>query len=249
MRTWKSSRKINDMAAQIIAPVASITAALTLKSDTAPVKVYIKKPGGTLYWGGAGLNGDYIKPQLAAFQAAGIKSVNVGLTNTAGASMPDFAKDSIGTFLDAFRAGLIIRYEDSGDWVLTSGMDAKEGQFNLIGYSYGSLLAAQTANFYANRGNIVDHLVLIGSPIDGDFLAKLRINKNIRCVLIIDLTDKGDLLHAGMTQLEIAQAIPTLGRQFGSRKADGHFYYAQVVKDSPARWRALAQRIFDAGVR
>ncbi len=230
-------------------PIHSSVSPLTLKSDTAPVKVYVKKPRGTLYWGGAGLNGDYIKPQLAAFQAVGIKNVSVGLTNTAGANMPNFAKDSGGTFLDAFRAGLLIRYEDSDDWVLTSGMDAKEGQFNMLGYSYGSLLAAQTANFYANKGHIVDHLVVIGSPIDTDFLAKLRANKNIKSVVVIDLTDRGDLLHAGMTQLEIAQAIPTLGRQFGSKNAKGHFYYAQVVKDSPARWKALAQRIFDAGVR
>lgn len=229
-------------------PIHSSVAPLTLKSDTEPVKVYVRTPRGTLYWGGAGLNGDYIKPQLSAFQAVGIKNVSVGLTITAGASLP-YGEDVGGTFLDAFRAGLVIRYEDSADWVLTSGMDAKEGQFNLLGYSYGSLLAAQTANFYANKGHIVDHLVLIGSPIDRDFLAKLRANKNIKSVVIVDLTDKGDPLHAGMTQLEIVQAIPMLGRQFGSKNAEGHFYYAQVVKDSPARWKALAQRVFDAGVR
>ncbi|WP_219211094.1 thioesterase domain-containing protein [Variovorax boronicumulans] len=236
------------MVLQAVVPIATFTAALTLKSDTAPVKVYVKTPRGTLYWGGAGLNGDYIKPTLAAFQVAGIKNLSVGLTNTGGANFP-YGKDIGGTFIDAFRAGLVIRYEDSGDWVLTTGMDAKEGQFNLIGYSYGSLLAAQTANFYANKGHIVDHLVLIGSPIDREFLAKLRANQHIQSVVVVDLTDKGDVLHAGMTQLEVALAIPTLGRQFGSGKAEGHFYYAQVVKDSPARWKSLAQNVFDAGVR
>jgi pimeloyl-ACP methyl ester carboxylesterase len=60
-------------------------------------------------------------------------------------------------------------------------------QFNLVGYSYGSLIAAQTAHVYASNGHIIDHLVLIASPIDNDFLHELKCNKNIRRVIIIDL--------------------------------------------------------------
>ena len=232
-----------------LAPVVVVAATLTLKSDTQPVKVYVKTPRGTIYWGGAGLDGDYLKPQVAAFQRVGIKNVYVGLTNTGGANLPGVLKLG-GTVIDAIRAGVAIRYEDDGgEWVLTAGMDAPDGQFNLIGYSYGSLLAAQTANFYAKRGHIVHNLVLVGSPIDAEFLNSLRGNTNIKQVVVIDLTDKGDPLHAGMTQLQIADAAPALGKQFLSGKGEGHFYYAHVVKDSPARWNDLAQKIFDAGIR
>ncbi|MDB5894334.1 MAG: hypothetical protein JWQ88_1865, partial [Rhodoferax sp.] len=32
-------------------------------------------------------------------------------------------------------------------------------------------------------------------------------------------------------------------------RAEGHFYYAQIVADSPNRWKALAQNLYDAGLR
>ncbi|MBO9516034.1 MAG: hypothetical protein J7549_18110 [Variovorax sp.] len=220
------------MPAPLLAPIAVITATLTLKSDTKPVKVYVKKPRGTLYWGGAGLDGSYIQSQLQAFADVGIKNLNAGLTNTGGAGLPDYVKP-IGTLIDAIRAGLPIRYEDDDEWTISKGMDAKEGQFNLIGYSYGSLLAAQTANFYANQGHIIDDLVLIGSPIDADFLKKLQTHRNIKKVVVIDLTDKGDPLHAGMSQMALLESIPRLASQFTSDRGEGHFYYGQVVADSP----------------
>lgn len=236
------------MATPLIAPIIAATAVLTLKSDTRPAKVYVRKPRGTLYWGGAGLNGDYIEPQLQAFSQAGISNVHVGLTNTGSTGLPERIKP-MGTLMDAARAGLPIRYEDDDDWTLAKGMDAAQGQFNLIGYSYGSLLAAQTANFYARQGHVVDHLVLIGSPIDKGFLLKLQCSPNIRKVVVLDLTDQGDPLHAGMTQMALLEALPELARQFASSRAEGHFYYAQRVADSPRRWKALAERIAHEGVR
>lgn len=236
------------MAAPVLAPILAATATLTLKSDTRPAKVYVRKPRGTLYWGGAGLDGDYIQPQLQAFIQAGIRNVYVGLTNTGTAGLPERIKP-LGTLLDAVRAGLPIRYEDDGDWTISKGMSASDGQFNLIGYSYGSLLAAQTANFYARQGHIVDHLVLIGSPIDSGFLEKLKRTSGIKKVVILDLTDKGDPLHAGMGQTELLEALPTLARQFSANRAEGHFYYAQPVPESPRRWKALAERIASEGLR
>jgi len=236
------------MPVPVLVPLVVLTTTLTLKSDSKPVKVYVRKPRGTLYWGGAGLDGSYIQPQLQAFMKAGIRSVSVGLTNTAAADIPAPGK-VIGTMIDAMRAGLPIRYEDHDEWTISKGMDSMDGQFNLIGYSYGSLLAAQTANSYANQGHIVDHLVLIGSPIDGGFLKSLQANRNIKKVVIIDLTGKGDPLYAGMTQSELFEAIPRLVDQFSSGNAEGHFYYADIVSDSPRRWSALAEEVFNAGLR
>jgi Thioesterase domain len=227
-----------------VLPIVVVVAALTLKSDTKPVSVFVKKPRGTLYWGGAGLDGPYIKPQLKAFTDAGISHVSVGLTNSASNSLGD-----IGTLVDAIRSGLVIRFEDDSEWTITKGMDTSSGQFNLIGYSYGSLLAAQTANFYAKNGHVVDHLVLIGSPIDAKFLAVLKSRKNIKKVIVIDLKSVGDPLYAGMTHLELLSATLQLGADMSANKGQGHFYYAHVVSDSKTRWKELAQRLYGEGLQ
>lgn len=232
------------MSLPIVAPVAVVGATLTLKSDTRPVTVYVKKPRGTLYWGGAGLDGGYIAQQLKAFASAGIQHVSVGLTNTSTKSVGE-----AGMFIDALRAGLTIRYEDDDEWTIVSGMGSASPQFNLIGYSYGSLLAAQTASFYAKQGHVVDHLVLLGSPIDADFLMKLRARRNIKRVVVVDLKDKGDPIYAGITQWELTKSAATLAEQMRRQQGEGHFYYAHVVADSATRWAALAKRLYDEGLR
>ncbi|MEN9657796.1 MAG: hypothetical protein RL571_1261 [Pseudomonadota bacterium] len=224
-------------------PIAVITATMTLKSDTSPVKVKVNKPRGTLYWGGAGLDGDYVKPQIAAFIKAGITHCFVGKTNSSTQTI-----GQLGTLVDALRAGIDIRYEDNGPWTL-GGMDAPAEQFNMIGYSYGSLLAAQTANFYAKHGHSIDHLVLIGSPIDLGFLNTLKENKNIKKIVIIDLKQHGDPIYAGITQFELIENAITLKTQMGTNKGEGHFYYAHVVADSPRRWEELAKRLYGEGLR
>jgi hypothetical protein len=234
--------------ATALIPIAVATAALTLTSDTKPVTLHVKKPRGTLYWGGAGLDGPYIQPQLQAFLAAGIQNVSVGLNNTATKNMPAFISIG-GTLIDGIRSGLVIRYEDNDEWTISSGMKNDSKQFNLVGYSYGSLLAAQTAHYYAKQGHIVDHLVLIGSPIDGGFLVKLRANKNIKKVTVIDLKKVGDQLYAGMTQMELLEAVPSLGGDMLAGKGEGHFYYAHVVTDSPRRWSELAKQLYAEGLR
>ncbi|WP_293935591.1 alpha/beta hydrolase [Iodobacter sp.] len=227
-----------------LVPIVVIAASLTLKSDTKPVPVKVNKPRGTLYWGGAGLDGPYVKPQLDMFMKAGIQHCYVGKTNSATQSIGDY-----GMFIDALQAGINIRYIDnSGEWRL-AGMDKPSEQFNLIGYSYGSLLAAQTANYYAKNGNIVNHLVLLGSPIDADFLKELKANKNIKKIIVIDLIQYGDPIYAGITQTELIMGAKTLGDQMKNNKAEGHFYYAHVVADSPKRWEALANRLYAEGLR
>jgi pimeloyl-ACP methyl ester carboxylesterase len=226
-------------------PIKTVKVRLTPVEDRAPVKVYLLRPRGTLYWGGAGLDGGYIPLTAQAFRSAGIASFNVGLTNTATKSILGDG----GMFIDALRTGLTVRYEDDGEWVIASGMDRAAPQFNLIGYSYGSLLAAQTANYYANQGHIVDHLVLIGSPIDASFLSKLRANKGIRKVIVIDLKEHGDPIYAGISQWELATAAPTLAAQMKANRGNGHFYYAHVTGELPARLDMLAKQVVREGVR
>ncbi|MDC6237015.1 thioesterase domain-containing protein [Ralstonia solanacearum] len=228
-----------------MSPVQTAQLPLTPVEDREAIKVIVLKPRGTLYWGGAGLDGAYLVPQLEAFKAAGISHCFVGLTNSGTAKHPGIA----GTFIDAIRSGLSVRYRDDDEWTISSGMTAEAKQFNLIGYSYGSLLAAQTAWSYARNGHTIDHLVLVGSPIDGDFLKDLKGHRNIGKVTVIDLTEHGDPIYAGMSEAELLVGAPLLAKQFAAKKGEGHFYYAHVVKDSPERWSSLAKRIVAAGVK
>jgi pimeloyl-ACP methyl ester carboxylesterase len=226
-------------------PILEHTAPLTPTADKEPVRLKVKVPRGTIYWGGAGLNGGYVQPQIQAFRQVGIQHVWVGLTNTATEVMGG----EFGTIVDAIRAGLIIRYEDESPWTIKSGMDQPAEQFNLIGYSYGSLLAAQTANYYSKRGFKVDNLVLIGSPIDKEFLFKLRAYRNIGKVTVIDLKEHGDPIYAGMPLTELTAGVPQLAKDMVANKGEGHFYYGHVVPDSQRRWAELARRIHESGLR
>ncbi|GCB03880.1 thioesterase domain-containing protein [Ralstonia sp. SET104] len=226
-------------------PIKTVMMELTPVSDTAAMKISLLRPRGTLYWGGAGLDGGYLRPQVEAFRQAGLKHCFVGLTNTGTADYPGLT----GTFIDAIRSGLVVRFQDDGEWTISSGMSAEAGQFNLIGYSYGSLLAAQTAWSYARNGHAIDHLVLIGSPIDGDFLANLKRHRLIRKVVVIDLQQYGDPIYAGMSEAALLASAPVLAKQFAAGKGEGHFYYAHVVKDSPQRWAALAKRVVGEGLK
>lgn len=67
-------------------------------------------------------------------------------------------------------------------------------QFNLVGYSYGSVLQSHVALRLANKGTYIDNLVLIGSPVssDSDLFKSLKKNKNIGNVIRVDI--EGDLL-------------------------------------------------------
>ena len=93
------------------------------------------------------------------------------------------------------------------------------------------------------------NLVLIGSPIDGDFLAELRATSTIRKVIVKDLRKFGDPIYAGLSQRELILAIPDLQRQQNRKLGEGHFHYAHVVQDSPQRWQSLARELVDQGLR
>lgn len=208
-----------------------------------------EQPRGTLLWGGAGLDGDYVHGMVLALQRAGVRHVGVGHVDSAA-----WALGSMGMFIDALRAGLTLRREDDGDWAvaeppLAPGQGDPAAPFNLIGYSYGSLVAAQTARYHAERGWRVDHLVLIGSPIEAGFLARLRAHPRIGRVVVVDLKERGDPIFAGMPQTELNAAATLLARQMAALRGEGHFYYAHPVPDAPARWAALARDLVAHGLR
>ncbi|MGT2510820.1 hypothetical protein [Cupriavidus basilensis] len=244
-----STMKIEILGAgRLMRPIKTVKVQHTPIEDRAPVKVYLLRPRGTLYWGGAGLDGGYVQPLLDAFRKAGIAHCFAGLTHTASAAMPN-GDEFAGTLLDAIHSGMLVRSRDDSEWTIAGGMAMEAPQFNLIGYSYGSLLAAQTAWSYARAGHVIDHLVLVGSPIEAGFLSHLRNHENIRKTIVIDLKPFGDPIYAGMPWRELVESVPMLERQMLAGKCEGHFYYAHVVRDSPKRWAALAERVAAEGLR
>lgn len=232
--------------------VGTGSSTLVLKSDSATKTVIpVNKPRGTVFWGGAGLDGAYLKPMTQAFTDAGIHYVWSGLSNTSTKTYIGSLFDGyIGTLMDAARTSIMIKNDDGTDnWrVYPPASTQAAKQFNLIGYSYGSMLAAQTAKSYANLGYVVDHVVLIGSPIDADFLTMLRKHKNIKKLTVIDLTQYGDPIYAGMSFSELVENSLKLKTQMGNKKGEGHFYYGHVIPDSPRRWAELAKRIKNEGL-
>jgi RHS repeat-associated protein len=70
----------------------------------------------------------------------------------------------------------------------------KGEQLNLTGYSYGSVLFAHTALQLADKGVVIDNLILVGSPIPSDskLFEVLKSHENIKNVIRYDIA--GDLL-------------------------------------------------------
>jgi len=158
--------------------------------------------------------------------------------------------------IDSIRSGFSVRYRGSPvdeDWAIKGMEENASTQFNMIGYSYGSLLAAQTAHFYAHNGHIVDNVVLVGSPIDGDFLSDLKKQKNIRNIILKDLKEYGDPLFAGMSQFRLVVSGIKLARQMQKTQETGegfgHFYYATATREGSRRRRDLARFIYRQGLR
>lgn len=71
---------------------------------------------------------------------------------------------------------------------------AEGEQMNMIGYSFGSVMSAQVALRLAEKGQVIDNLVLIGSPISdkSNLYKELKENKNIKNVIRYDIP--GDYL-------------------------------------------------------
>lgn len=219
----------------------------------------------TVYFGGAGMDGPYIPSQIQELEDAGLRNVQIGTTTA--------ASPPIGNLFDAID---VFRVRDEWEnyngtdpntgqpfsvpmeWSLEKagvegGVIASDAQFNLIGYSYGSLIAAQTANYYADRGTFVTNLVLVGSPISQEFVDELRAHRNIGNIIIKNLDFHGDPLRPGMSDWEIITNTPELGTQFVDHlrhdNGAGHFYYNPDNEVGVQRRRDLAIELYGRGLR
>ncbi len=208
--------------------------------EVPPLEVPLK---GTVFFGGAGLDGHYIDDMVNALQEAGISYVSPYLNS----------KDTSGELPDAVAITSLNNIPENTLMLVDQHyFGAKGVQFNLIGYSYGALLAAHIAHSYTNlykekEEAVVDHLVLIGAPINASFLKALQQNPKIKKVIIIDLTEHGDPVYAGMSDSEIVAAVPILFMQ--QKEEIGHFYYAGYDREGKERRRELAKELYAMGLR
>ncbi|GFM55970.1 hypothetical protein PSCICF_21480 [Pseudomonas cichorii] len=123
----------------------------------------------------------------------------------------------------------------------------KVGQFNIVGYSWGAVIAARSAIYHARAGIKIDHLVLIGAPINKSLRDAVSSHPNIESTIIVDLMDKGDPIYAGISDEELMKASVELGKQMFN--GGGHFYYSGDNPEGKSRRRELARFLHDKGLR
>jgi len=186
------------------------------------------------------MTNEYMPDMKKAIEEAGIKNVRVADVNKwSNGSLPG---DAIDVLFDNSR--------DSEQSDLSS-FGTQGEQFNLIGFSYGGLQAAQAAADYADKGGIVDNLVLMATPIEKGFLEYLQNHPNIKSVRILNLTDKGDPVKADITDGKIIVAVPELIVQGSGKGAAriGHSYYSGAGPVGQIRRRELASKFASWGLK
>lgn len=192
----------------------------------------------TYFWGGAGNDdqAEYKEDFVAAFREAGIsdpKAVSEAATSN-------------GIAADLIILPHINNVTAASISTPGVGPDSDPNtQYNLVGYSYGSALAAQQALTDAGNGNVVSNLVLIGAPLNQDLMNAVNSNTNIRNVITINIP--GDPIRAGMSDGAIAMASPQLIIQMA--RGTGHFTYAGSSATAAERRRSLARDLYGRGVR
>jgi RHS repeat-associated protein len=217
-------------------------------------------------------NTGYIQHMLSAFSTAGIK--NVRDINANGSRNSDvqytynyifqadrdmYHDEVTGWLPDAAGAPNPIteRRKTATDWriskaekdirndLATNKLEDGE-QVNLAGYSTGSVTMAQTALKLADQGQVVNNLILIGSPIakNSDLYKSLTSNKNIKNVIRIDIEgDNVDNLSEGLTK-----ALGVIISFIVNGNDHPHFKYA-FNKDADANRKQLAEDLKKQGVQ
>jgi RHS repeat-associated protein len=148
------------------------------------------------------------------------------------------------------------------DWRITKAVDdikadlkknplAKGEQFNLSGYSTGSVTMAQAALQLANEGKVIDNLVLIGTSIseDSQLWKDLQNNANIKNIIRKDIEgdDMGNINDGNNLNL---WGIIKAGFNFGikSDEEHPHFNYA-FGEDAEGNSQELGKELINEGVK
>ena len=221
-----------------------------------------------------GDNTGYISKILNSFESAGIRNTrdipahssqmsDVAFTfsnssRTAGSKLVNYIptkweRDDMGvSFPVEYRTE-----KQKADWRITSTIDQikadlkanpleKGEQFNLTGYSTGSVTMAQAALTLANEGQVIDNLILIGTPIlnNSDLYKELSGNKNIKNIIRIDIPgDEVKDANKGFWNAVLAAAMMTL-----QGDDHPHFKYA-FGEDASKNQKQLAEDLKKKGVQ
>jgi len=100
---------------------------------------------------------------------------------------------------------------------------------------------------HTRHGSIVNHLVLIGSPISEQFLNIVKGMKTNIKVIVINLGKHGDPIYAGMETSELVSNSVKLFLQMQESK--GYFYYAKEGAAGDKRRKELAEELYKLGLR
>ncbi len=198
-------------------------------------------PSGTTtwFWGGAGNDDEaaYKNDMVAALGEAGVADAK---------AVPEAATSPGGIAADLVLLPNVNNVTAAS--IVTPGVapGGEAGdQYNLMGYSYGSVLAAQQALTDAGNGIKVDNLVLVGAPINQDLMNAVQNSPNIANVIVKNIA--GDPVHAGMSDGRLAAVAPKLAVQM--MRGTGHFTYAGADPAAAARRRELVSELVKQGVR
>lgn len=190
--------------------------------------------GTTVIYGGIGTSGPYLTELIDFLNEHGVDAPRIGnKTLLGGDEVVDKGLQIAG--IPWFRG---CRRRSAGAWV--DGLDDTAG--SLIGYSWGGLVATQVALSLSK----VERLVLIATPISRNLLDTAMHASGIGTVHILDLTEAGDPLYAGISFDRLLAAILLLIRQYGT--LTGHFLYAAPGPEGQAARRDLAERLVSLGV-
>jgi hypothetical protein len=80
-------------------------------------------------------------------------------------------------------------------------------------------------------------------------LNKLKTNKNIKKVVVVNWTDHGDPIYAGITQLELINAVPLIERQQDRNKGERAFLLCPRDSRKPGPLGFTGKKMFDEGLR
>ncbi|MBL7760517.1 MAG: RHS repeat-associated core domain-containing protein [Sediminibacterium sp.] len=135
--------------------------------------------------------------------------------------------------------------DDNVDWRIKSTVEQieadrkanplmKNEQFNLAGYSTGAVTMAQSALMLANKGQIIDNLILIGATFDGksDLSKALSSNKNIKNIIRIDIPGDNVVKGIGALQsfLEKGDNHPHFSYAFGDNADENRKALSLILK-------------------
>lgn len=216
---------------------------LMSNKDEEILKIALQRPQkGNFFFPGAGFDGPYIDEFEKIMKKLGFSNVHCERADSPNSSGNMFIDVALG---DSTNMMFEYNFIDHLGSYPSSGP-----QLNLIGYSYGGVIAGAAAYGYTNVTEFcVDNLVLIATPIYRENLELLQKNKRVKNIIIHNLMDKDDIVYAGIERLEMIAKSPAVVYNAITAYGEGHFYYAKEGIEGDKRRRELLGWLKSQGLK